>query len=168
MLGSVAQKPLPAEPVVGWNTRGLTFIAQSVGVEVEGRGCCPQTLLQEAWKGGGEQTGLFLPWEAPARPPQVSVGPSRQFFYSPYGPENFHLTPYCPAREEMETGLPPGRKLGVGGKRGALWNSLVRLEGAGEATVLLLPQQRPLVQTEAGARGRKEGDASGGGDGAER
>lgn len=80
----------------------------------------------------------------------------------------FSLDTILPGSEEMETGLPPGRRLGVGGKRGALWNSLVRLEGAGEATVLLLSQQRPLVQTEAGARGRKEGEASGGRDGAER
>lgn len=61
-----------------------------------------------------------------ARPSQVYVGPPRQFFFSPYGTENFHLTPYCQARKEMERGLPPGRRLGVSGKRGALWNSLVR------------------------------------------
>lgn len=117
----------------------------------------PRRCSRKPGKGVGNRQACSFPGRLWHGLHKVSVGPPRQFFFSPYGPENFHLTPHCQAREEMETGLPPGRRLGVSGKQGALWNSLVRLEGAGEATVLLLPQQRPLVQTEAGAREKRRG-----------
>lgn len=75
---------------------------------------------------------------------------------------NFHLTQtlpgsgddFAPCGDEAEFA---SRQQTGNGERGPLWNSLMRLEGTGETKVLLLPQQQPQVQTEAGAAGGKEG-----------
>lgn len=117
---------------------------------------------------GETQTGLFFIREAPKQPSEVSVGPPRRLFFSPDGIsvqlKIFTCPRHCRARDGFapcgdEDGCASGPQAGSGKRAPPPHrNSPRRLGGTGEATVLLLPQQQPSVQTGAGAAGRKRED----------
>lgn len=158
----------PAGPMCWVEHLRRRFIGKSVGAEAEGRGSCLQNAAPGSpgrWQGQYRQ-GLFFIRGAPRQPSEVSVGPPRRLFFSPDGISVQLKIFTCPRHCRARDGFAPcgdedgcaSRPQAGSGKGGPPWNSPRRLGGTGEATVLLLPQQQPSVQTGAGAAGRKRED----------
>lgn len=129
-----------------------------------GRGRCVQRLLQVVWKGSGEHG------QSCSFPGRLQRGLHRCLWGHPFGFCSHHVglnTFSGPHTARLGRILPDVEMEGVclqagGWERGVLWNSLMRLEGSGEATA--------AASGAAGGRGWREeaGEMNGGGDKAEK